>query len=141
MKRSSERQLTGFLGADQQPFAGRPESGRVEGPNLDEVVGVWPQFNQLGVVPLVGGHRQRLGRSLAVLVAPPVLHLEPTGAPLSVWMKSTERSSDCEPDSPGNRSRCPGKWESTKRWRLWRTGPCRRSWRLPTELRGQRGRR
>lgn len=127
MKCNSERQLTGFLGADQQPFAGRPESGGVEGSNLDEVVGVWPHFNQLGVVPLAGGHRQCLGRSLTVLVAPPVLHLEPTGAPLSVWMKRAERSSDSEPDSPGNQSRCPGKGVSTKRWRLWQTGPCRRS--------------
>lgn len=79
---ANEVQLTGFLGANQQPLARRPVAGRVVASNLDEVVGVWPHVLQPGVVPPAG---HRLGFSLTVLVAPPVLHLEP-GAPLSLWM-------------------------------------------------------
>lgn len=45
-------------------------------------------------------------------------------------------SRDLERHSPGNHQGHPGGGASTKRWRLWRTGPCRRSWpELPTALR------
>lgn len=85
IKHSTGGKLTGFLGVDQQLLARRPISGRVVAPNLDEVVRVWPHVFQPGVVP-PDGHR--LGFSFTVLMAPPVLHLEPPGAQLSVWMNT-----------------------------------------------------
>lgn len=136
IKCSSSRQLTGFLGADQQPIARRPVSSRVVASNLDEVVRVWPHVFQPGVVPFAG---HCLGFSLTVFVAPPVPYLEPKKAPLSVWMITDKCSSDFERESPGNHPVHSGRGASTKRWRLWQTRPCRRSWlELQMELRGQK---
>lgn len=78
MKAAAETQtLTGFLGADGEALAGRPESCRVVAPNLHQVVGVGLHALQPGVGVCVG-RCHSLRPCLALLVIPPELHLKRT---------------------------------------------------------------
>lgn len=79
---------TGFLGADGEALAGRPESCRVVAPDLHQVVGVGLHALQPGVGVCVGrGHSLR--PCLALLVIPPELHLKWTIMEICLLKKKT----------------------------------------------------
>lgn len=132
-------QHTGFLGADLQPLAGWPVSGRVVAPNLNEVVGVWQHIVQSGMVP-PAGHHHPLCCSLIVLVSPPILHLETYKD--KKMRKAAHMKKRLQRQHrvlflalilhrwvffywPGTHLSCSAGEEATKRWPQWRRELCR----------------